>query len=106
MLGVLILIIAVLWFLGFINISIGAIPFLDVVLFTINGQDITLLNLLIFLLILAVIGILPTPFREIAGVILILWVLSLLGILAIAGLSGFLIPLLVIGVLIFIFAGL
>jgi hypothetical protein len=79
----LILVLIVLWILGYVNIS--GLP--DVTLFMINGQPITLWNILILAVVGWAIGILPTPFREISGVLLVLWVLSVLGILSIAGVA-------------------
>lgn len=83
MLAVLIIILAVLWLFGFVNISGFTFP--DMTLFAINGRDVTLVNLLVLLLVIGAISILPTPFREIAGVLLILWVLAVIGVLSIAG---------------------
>jgi hypothetical protein len=85
MLASLIILLAVLWFFGYVNVS--GINFPDIHLFAINGVDITLWNLLVLLLVVGAISILPTPFREIAGVLLILWVLAVLGILAISGIG-------------------
>jgi hypothetical protein len=85
MLAALIILLVVLWFFGYVNIS--GITFPNIQLFAINGVDITLWNLLVLLLVVGAISILPTPFREIAGVLLILWVLAVLGILAISGIG-------------------
>lgn len=97
MLGALLLILIILWFLGYVRIEGLSIP--DIQLFVINGQAITLWNLLILFVIAALIGILPSPVREIAGVLLILWVLSVLGIIAIVNLSSILIITIIIGVI-------
>lgn len=85
MLAALILLLVVLWFLGYVNVS--GITFPDIRFFTINGIDITLWNTLVLLLVVGAISILPSPFRQIAGVLLVLWVLAVLGILSIAGLG-------------------
>lgn len=85
MITALILVLIVLWFLGYVRLDGLTIP--DIVLFSINGQPITLWSVLILIIVAWAIGILPSPFREIAGVLLILWVLSVLGILAIGGLA-------------------
>lgn len=83
---------------GFIQIPGFSLP--NYVLFTINGEAITLLNVLIFLLILWAIGILPSPFREIAGVLFVLWLLSVLGFIAIAGLSNLLVIAIIVGIVV------
>jgi hypothetical protein len=103
MLAGLLILLIILWFLGYIHIDGLTIP--DLVLFTINGQPITLWNILILLVVAAVIGSLPSPFREIAGVLLILWILSVLGILAIAGLSSLLVIAFIIGLVLYLIKG-
>lgn len=85
MLAALIVLLAVLWFFGYVNIS--GIVFPDIRFFTINGVDVTLWNLLVLLLVAGAITILPSPFRQIAGVLLALWILAVLGILSIAGIG-------------------
>jgi hypothetical protein len=99
MIGALILVLIVLWFLGYVRVGGLTIP--DVVLFSINGQPITLWSILILIIVSWAISILPTPFREIAGVLLILWILSVLGILAIAGiaLANFLVIAIIVGLI-------
>jgi hypothetical protein len=85
MLAALIILLAILWFFGYVNIS--GISFPDIHLFAINGVDVTLWNVLVLFLVVGAIYILPSPFRQIAGVLLILWILAVLGILSIAGLG-------------------
>jgi hypothetical protein len=103
MLTWLLIILIILWLLGYVNI--GSVNLPNLVLFNINGQPITLWNLLILFVIISIIGILPSPFREIAGVFLILWILSLLGIIAIAGLSNLLVIALIVGLILLILRG-
>jgi len=100
MIGVLLIVLIVLWFFGYIHITGLTIP--DFVLFTINNQPITLWNILILLVVMALIGILPSPFRQIASVLLILWVLSILGILAIVGLSSLLVVAIIVGLAVYL----
>lgn len=88
----------VLWLLGFVNLPF--IPFLNIALFDINNHPITLLNVIIFLLIASLLELLPSPLNIIAGVILVLWVLSILGIIAIGGLSQILVLAVIIGLVI------
>lgn len=101
MITLLLVILIILWFLGYIHIDGLTIP--DFNLFTINGHDITFINLLTFLVISALVGVLPSPLRQIAGVLLILWVLSVLGILAFAGLSSLLVIAIILGLIAYVF---
>lgn len=97
MIGIIVIILAVLWILGYIHIGTIMIP--NVILFSINSHPVTLWNLLILLVIGWAIGILPTPFREITTVLLILWILSLLGIISvIAGLPNILVIIIIIAI--------
>lgn len=98
MLSALIVLLVILWFLGYVQLPGDLFP--NIILFSINGQSITLWSLLIFFLILWAIGILPSPLRQIVFVIFILWVLSTLGILAIAGLSSILVIAVIVGLIV------
>ena len=97
MLVAVLLILIVLWFLGYINV--GGINLPDTTLFVINGQPITLINLLIFAVIVWAIGILPSPLRQIGFVILVIWLLSLFGILVFAGLQSILVLAIIVGLI-------
>ncbi len=97
MLAAVLVILIILWFLGYINIGGLNIP--DITLFSINGQPITLISLLIFAVIVWAIGILPSPLRQIAFVILVIWLLSLFGILAFAGLQSILVLAVIVGLI-------
>lgn len=85
MLEALIVVLAILWFFGYIHIT--GINFPVINLFTINGHVISLLDLLILLLVMGAISVIPSPFREILGIFLILWILATLGIITLAGLG-------------------
>ncbi len=100
MLKVLLIILILLWFGGYLRVSAFTIP--DLVLFNINGQPITLWNVLILLVIASVIGILPGPFRGIAGVLFILWILSVLGIIAFGELSSMLVIAIIVGLILYL----
>lgn len=102
MIPFLLLLLIVLTFLGFIQIP--WLP-LNLALFVINGQDITILDLLVFLVVLWLIGILPRPFREIGGVLFILWILGQFGIIAIAGFTNIILIAIVVGVAIYLLGG-
>ena len=101
MLIAIIIILAILWFLGYAPISGISIP--NLVLFSINNHPITLWNILILLVIGWAIGILPRPFQAVASILLLLWILSVLGILAIAGLSNIIVLVIIVGLIISIF---
>lgn len=95
MVAAVLILLIILWFLGYIHIGNLNLP--DITLFTLNGQDITLIKLLIFAVIVWAIGILPTPLRQIGFVILVIWLLSLFGILAFAGLQSILVLAVIVG---------
>lgn len=103
MLEALLVVLIILWFLGYVHI--GGITVPDIVLFNINGRPITLWELLILAVVSWVISILPSPFRQIAGVMLVLWILSTLGIIAFANLSSILVIAIIAGVIIYIIGG-
>lgn len=100
MLEILLVILILLWFGGYLRI--GTFPIPDLVLFRINDQPITLWSILILLVITSVIGVLPNPFKEIASVLFILWVLSVLGILALGGLSSMLVIAIILGLILYL----
>lgn len=101
MLEALLVILIILWFLGYISIPGLAIP--NIVLFTINNRPITLWDILILVVVVWLLSILPSPFREIAGVLLLLWILATLGIFAIGGLSSWIVIAIIAGIVIYMF---
>jgi hypothetical protein len=96
-----VIILFILWFLGYTPVSGISIP--NIVFFTINNHPVTLWEILILVVIGWAIGILPRPFQAIASVLLVLWVLSVMGILAIAGLSNIIVLVIIVGLIISIF---
>lgn len=92
-----IIILLILWFLGYLHIPAG-LPHL--MLFNIHGHPVTVFDLLILLVVAWAIGILPRPFRQIAGVLLLLWILAVIGIIALGGLSSLLVLAIIIGLVI------
>lgn len=86
MIELVIILLIVLFVFGFIQIPGFTVP--NWVLFHLNGKSITLLNILMVILVIWAIDLLPDPFRAVAGVLLIMWLLSFLGIIAIAGLTS------------------
>lgn len=103
MLVTILIILIVLWFLGYAPITGLNIP--DIILFSVNNHPITLWNILILIVIGWTISILPRPFREIASVLLVLWVISVVGILAISGLPSIIVLAIIIGLVFYIFKG-
>ncbi|MDE2588591.1 MAG: hypothetical protein KGL95_02850 [Patescibacteria group bacterium] len=96
MLFTILAILIILWVLGYVQFPIGIIP--NITLFILNGVAISLWNILTFLVIIALIGMLPRPFREIAAILFTLWVLSVLGIFSIFAFA--LLPAIILGALI------
>jgi hypothetical protein len=96
-----VILLAILWFLGYIPVSGISIP--NFVLFTINNHPVTLWEILILLVIGWAIGILPRPFQAVASVLLLLWILSVLGIFAIAGLSSIIVLVIIVALIASIF---
>jgi hypothetical protein len=88
------------WLLGYAPFQI-----LHIILFRFNGLTITIWSALIFLVLIWLIGILPRPLREIGMVLFLIWVLSILGIIAVAGLSNILIIAIIVGVLLYVLGG-
>lgn len=97
MLLTIVVLLIVLWFLGYVEISNVAIP--NVPLFEINAHMVTLVELLIFLAIVWAVSILPSPLRQIGFAVVVLWVLATLGIIAIAGLSSLLVVAIIVGLI-------
>ncbi|MEN9328549.1 MAG: hypothetical protein RI947_1357 [Candidatus Parcubacteria bacterium] len=79
------------------------IPVTNFTLFYIGGHPITLYNIIVFFIVLWLAKFLPSPFREIIGVILILWLLSLFGIFLIPAFSNIIVLILIIALLVYVF---
>jgi len=101
MLIAIVVILVILWFLGYMPISGIIIP--NVSLFAINSHIVTLWELLILLVVVWAIGILPRPLQMIASILLVLWILSVLGIFAIAGLPNIIVLVIIVGLILSIF---
>lgn len=97
MISVILLLLILLWLLGYLQV-----PLFASTLFNSVGRVVTLNDLLVFLIIIWLIGILPYPFREIAGVLFLLWILGALGIIAIPGFSTIVLIAIIFGVIAFI----
>ena len=101
MLIAIVVILVILWFLGYMPPNRITIP--NISLFAINGHTVTLWELLILLVIAWAISILPRPLQAIASILLVLWILSVLGILAVAGLANTIVLVIIIGLILSIF---
>ena len=102
MLVILLIILGILWFLNYIGAPI--IP-LSTVIFTLFSVSVTLYQFLVFLIILAFTGLLPSPFRLVAVFLLFLWILSLFGLVSIFNLQDIIIFAVVFGVIYSLFGG-
>lgn len=96
-----VIILIILWLLGFVPITGISIP--NFVLITINNHPVTLWEILIVAVIGWAISILPRPFQAIGSILLLLWILSVLGILAFTGLPNIIILIIIIGLIASIF---
>lgn len=97
MLITIVIILSILWFLGYAPISGFSIPNID--LLTINNHAVTLWEILILLVIGWAISILPRPFQAVASLLLLLWILSVLGIFAISGLPNIIVIIIIIALI-------
>ena len=103
MLIAIIIILALLWFFGYIALPNLNLP--NPVLFTINNHAVTISEILILLVLCWAIGALPRRLQLIGAVLLALWVLSALGFIAIAGLANILIVVIIVGLIVSLFVG-
>lgn len=99
LIGVLV-ILFVLWLLGY-----GPFQVLHLNLINLNGHVITVWDLIIFFVLIWLIDLLPSPFRQIAVVMFLIWIIAVLGFIAIPGLSSLLIISTVIGLLLYLISG-
>lgn len=90
----------VLWLLNtFVG---GGLFFLHRGLFSLNGHGVSLWELLVFALVVWLLNILPSPFRKIVALFLLLWLLSVFGFIVIVGLPNLLVLLLIAGLVLYI----
>ena len=97
MLPTILIILVVLWALGYLTIPFLPLGFLKITLFHLAGRSVSIFDILIFIVVLWAIEILPSPLRQIVMVLMLFWVLSTLGIIAIAGLSQMLVIAIIVG---------
>lgn len=100
MLIAILLVLILFWFLGY-----GPLETLRFPLIKFFGRTINLWDILIVIAIIALIDILPRPAREVAVVVFIIWLLSLFGVIVVAGLSNILLIAIIVGVGLYIIKG-
>jgi hypothetical protein len=86
--------------LGLGVITIPGLIIKAIVLAHINGHTITLWDVLVFFVILWATDALPSPLREICAMLLLLWTLSIFGVIAIAGFGNIMIIAVIVGLII------
>ena len=100
MLIILLTVIILLWLVGFI--SIPASSFLTSPVLYFNGRPIGLWDLIVFFVLVWVVSILPQPVKGGVILLLLLWILSLLGILTFSGMGSVLLLLLIVALILHI----
>lgn len=102
MLIAIIIILSILWFLGYAPLSGLSIP--NITLFSINNHMVTLWEVLILIVVGWAIGLLPRPFQAIASILLLFWILSVLGIIALfTGLPNIIILIIIAALILSVF---
>lgn len=91
------LLLVILWFLGYL-----AIPLTNFELFRMGQMIVTLNDILIFLIIIWLLDLLPRPFREIAFVLFLLWILGVVGIVSLVGFSNIILVAIIVGLLAYV----
>jgi hypothetical protein len=97
MLIAILVILLILWLLGY-----GPFALLKADLFALHGRVITLWDILIFLVLIWLIDLLPSPFRQIAVVLFLIWVVASLGFIAIPALSSLLLISIIVGLVLYL----
>ncbi|OGK24087.1 hypothetical protein A3C25_05240 [Candidatus Roizmanbacteria bacterium RIFCSPHIGHO2_02_FULL_38_11] len=100
MLAYLLVLLILLWFIGVVRFPVLSIVNSPIIY--IGRRAVGLYDILVFILILWLIRILPSPLREIVTVFLILWLLSFFGLFFLGGLYNLLVLILIIGLLLHI----
>ena len=98
MLEIILIVLVLLFLTGNLQLVGVKIPHMTVAFF--HGHTITLVEVLLFFTLLWAVSVLETPFREIAGVAFLLWLLSLAGIIAITGLANILLLAVIVGIVV------
>ena len=77
-------------------------PLFTISLFTLGSKIITLNDILVFMVIIWLIDLLPNPFRQIAVVLFLLWILATVGIIALVGFSNIVLIAIIFGIIAYI----
>lgn len=89
MFAFIILLLVLAYVFGMVQIQIPGLAFLKTTLMVINGRAITWLQVIVLGIILWAMGALPSPLREIAIGLGILWLLGVLGVVTIVWTGNF-----------------
>ncbi|MBI4225497.1 hypothetical protein HY612_00095 [Candidatus Roizmanbacteria bacterium] len=103
MLLYILLILILLWILGVVRVPLFST--VNIPLIYIGRKAVGLYDILIFILILWLIRILPSPLREIVTVFLMLWLLSFFGLFFFGGLANILVLFLILGLVFYLIGG-
>lgn len=95
---ILILLLLLLWLLGYIHV-----PLTHTTLFTVGKSLFTLNDLLLTLVIFWLVSLLPRPFQDLALVLFLLWLLSGLGLIEIAGFGNLVVLAFIVGLIVYLF---
>ena len=98
MINTLLLVLVILLIINYLQV-----PITNFTLFYIGGHPITLYSIIVFFIVLWLVKFLPSPFREIVGVILVLWLLSLFGIFIVPAFSNLIVLVLIVALLVYVF---
>ncbi len=99
----LLVVLIILWALGYL--PLGGISIPDTTFFVINGHSITLLNIIVLVVVAWIVELLPSPFRLIASILLLLWALSVVGILGFTNAAQWLELTIIIGLAFYVLRG-
>jgi len=86
-----------LWLTGIVTIPSFSI--LHFALFYINAHPVTIWDILLLTVIIWMAGVVPVPFKGLAIILLILWLLAIMGVIAISGFSNLILVLLLLGLI-------
>ena len=100
MLIILLTVIILLWLVGFISIPPASL--LTAPLMHINSRAVGLWDIIIFFVLLYVVSVLPQPVKGGVILLLLLWLLSLFGILVFSGMGSVLLLLVIVALILHI----
>lgn len=92
-----IIILLILWLLGLLRIP--WLPFTDITVFRLGKWNVSLIEIALIVILIWGVEKLPSPFRQILYVLIVLWLLVKLGILAVSGASNLILLAIIFGFL-------